>query len=374
MSDQIDRDFVQSMFPTLSSMTYLNNAATGIPPVTMLDAVTKYLHGRMNATGSFEQTLQLIKEDRMLLAKLLGGDYSQYGLVPSTSQGVNSFAHAVQYPPGSNIVLCDLEFPSNYIPWQNVSRLYNVELRVVKSRNGAATPDMFKELIDENTRVVAISHVQFGSGFRMPLRELADTVHAVGGYLFADIIQAAGWADLDLVREQVDCAAGQAAKWLLGPIGAGYIYLRDGLADDLMPRFLGWWGVEELTRFDYFERTPLRDVRMFQVGSPIMMAYVGMQESLKVVLSMTNKARESAALRLADYLRQRLDEDDVDHYDFGHNYNSPIVSCLLPNIDDVFNRLTDANIRVSLRNGRLRVSPHFYNTTQDIDRFMEHLR
>ncbi len=374
MANRIDSSFIENYFPTLSKMTYLNNASMGIPPVTMADAISEYIRNRMRAAGSFDQTLALLKEDRILLASLLGGNYSQYGLVPSTSQAVNSFAQAIDYPNGSNIVICNLEFPSNYIPWQNVSRLYDVELRVVRSKNGAATPEMFKDLIDENTRVVAVSLVQFASGFKTDLRELANAVHEVGGYLFSDIIQAAGWADLDLVRENVDCAAGQAAKWLLGPIGAGYIYLREGIEEDLTPRFLGWWGVEKLTEFEYFERVPLKDVRMFQVGSPVMMAYVGLKESLKVLLEIPNDIRETIAMSNADYLRERLSEETIDHYDFGEKYNSTIVSCSLPDVEKVFERLTKEQVHVSLRNGRLRISPHFYNTEDEIERVISLLR
>lgn len=374
MANRIDSSFIENYFPTLSEMTYLNNASTGIPPVTVAEAVSEYLQNRMKAAGSFEQTLALIKEDRTLLARLLGGNYSQYGLVPSTSQAVNSFAHAVNYPAGSNIVICDLEFPANYIPWQHVSRLYDVELRVVRSKNGAATPEMFKEMIDENTRVVAVSLVQFGSGFRTELIELADAVHEVGGYLFTDIIQAAGWADISLVKENVDCAAGQAAKWLIGPIGAGYIYLREGIEEDLTPRFLGWWGVEKLTEFEYFERMPLKDARMFQVGSPVMMPYVGMRESLKVLLEIPNGIRETIAMSNADYLRERLREENIDHYDFGEKHNSTIVSCLLPDVKRVFESLARERVYVSLRNGRLRISPHFYNTEDEIERLISLLR
>ncbi|MHA2134661.1 MAG: aminotransferase class V-fold PLP-dependent enzyme [Candidatus Thorarchaeota archaeon] len=373
MPDRIDPDFVAARFPTLSSMTYLNNAATGIPPKAAVDAITEFLINRTKAIGDLEATLNLLKEVRQLLATTLGGDYSSYGLAPSTSHGINSVAHSIDYPEGANVVLCDLEFPANYVPWQNLCRLHGLELRVVKSDTGRAPLDSFKEQIDDATRVVAVSHVQFGSGFRTDLHGLARAVHDVGGYLVADIIQSAGWADLNLVKEDVDFAAGQSAKWLIGPIGAGYIYVSKEVMDQITPRFLGWWGVEKLTDFGYSERVPFPDARMFQVGSPSVMSYVGMKESLTVVNEIPSETRERVAVGNADYLRKRLTEVDIAFYDYGSQSNSAIVSCEVQDVENLSKKLIGAGIHCSPRNGRLRVSPHWYNTQEEVDRFVESL-
>ncbi|UCE09794.1 MAG: aminotransferase class V-fold PLP-dependent enzyme [Candidatus Thorarchaeota archaeon] len=373
MPHGVDREFVAEMFPTLSSMTYLNNASTGIPPKPTIDAIKQYLDNRTKAIGDLDDTLNILKEVRQLLATILGGDYSAYGLAPSTSHGLNSIAHSIDYPEGSNIVLCDLEFPASYIPWQNLCRLRNLELRVVMSEAGQAPLDSFREKIDDRTRVVAVSHVQFGSGYKSDLGALARAVHDVGGYLAADIIQSAGWADLDLVKDEVDFAAGQSAKWLIGPISAGYVYVRREVMDQITPKFLGWWGVEDLTEFGYIERTPLPDARMFQVGSPSVMSYVGLKESLTVINKVPSEIRERVALANADHLRKRLTEIDVPFYDYGEKSNSTIVSCDLEDVESVHKKLVEAAIHCSPRKGRLRISPHWYNTTKEIDRFIEHL-
>ena len=173
MTDLIDPDFISELWPTLSKMTYLNNAATGIPPKNTFDAMKQYLDNRANAVGNFKETLSNLKETRQLLAQLLGGDYGQYAFVASTSAGINSFAHSIEYPKGSNIVLCDLEFPANYVPWQNVSKIYDVELRIVKSEEGGVTSEAIREQVDDNTRVLAVSQIQFGTGFRSDLKQLA---------------------------------------------------------------------------------------------------------------------------------------------------------------------------------------------------------
>ena len=373
MTDLIDPAFISEMWPTLKDMTYLNNAATGIPPITTINAMKEYLDNRFRATGgTFKDTLTNIKAIRMNLAQLLGGDYSQYALVPSTSSGVNSFAHSIEYPEGSNVVLCDLEFPANYVPWQNVKKLYGAELRVVKSTDGGVPIERFAEAIDENTRVVAVSQIQFGSGFRADLGALTKLAHDNGAYLSADIIQAAGCFETDLSKLNVDFATGQAAKWMLGPIGAGYVYVGKSVMDKIHPRFLGWWGVEKLQEFGYFDREPLADARMFQVGSPAMVAYIGLLESLKVLLQIPAQNRERAALATADYLRKRLSEMDIPFFDFGKKNNSATVVCGPPDVEKLNEKLREDRIFCSVRNGRLRVSPHFYNSTEEVDRLLAH--
>ncbi len=374
MTDFIDSQFINEMWPTLKDMTYLNNASTGIPPITTIEAMKQYLDNRIRAIGDFEDTLELFKGVRTALAKLLGGDYSQYAFVPSTSSGVNSFAHSIEYPSGSNIVLCDLEFPANYIPWQNVRDFYRPELRVIKSIDGGISLDDFENTIDEQTRVVAISHVQFGTGYRVDLDKLVKIAHENGALISVDIIQSAGCFDTDLSKLNVDFATGQAAKWLLGPIGAGFVYVSNEIMNQLRPRFLGWWGVEQLTEFGYFERRPLSDARKFQVGSAPVVAYVGFFESLKTLLKIPGKDRERAAIANADYLRTRLSELDIPFYDFGHKNNSATISCEPKDVDTLNQNLAKNRIYCSVRNGRLRVSPHFYNTFAEIDRLVDQLR
>lgn len=372
MTDLVDPEFIADMWPSLAEMTYLNNASTGIPPRTTVEAMKQFLDNRVSATGDFQETLALYKEIRENLASLLGGDYKQYGFVPSTSSGINSFAHSIDYPEGSNIVLCDLEFPANYIPWQNVRSLYGPELRIVNSKNGAAPVEAFAEKIDSNTRVVAVSQIQFGSGYRIDLESLVKTAHDHGAMVSVDVIQAAGCFETDLERIGVDFATGQAAKWMLGPIGAGYLFVAKSVMEELHPRFLGWWGVEQLWEFGYFERKPLPDARKFQVGSPTAVAYVGLNESLKVLAEVPDRNRQAKALENADYLREKLEEMRIPFYDFGAKNNSATVSAAPDDVEELQKKMVKDRVLVSVRNGRLRISPHFYNSKSEIDTLLQY--
>jgi selenocysteine lyase/cysteine desulfurase len=355
-------------------MTYLNTASTGVPSKPVLDAMNLYLTKRTKARWKTENTADLYDQVKTNLSRLLGGDASQYAFVPSTSAGLSGFGNAIDYPKGSNIVLCDMEFPSNYIPWQIISRLHGVELRVVKSNEGSAPAEAYAELIDENTRVVAVSHVQFGTGYRSDLKKLADLVHSHNGFLAADIIQSAGWDHVNLPGLGVDFAAGQPTKWIAGPIGAGYAYVNNEIMSQLHPIYGGWHSVKDHRNFGYFEREVKEDASMFEGGSPALVAYAGFNEALKILLSMPDQSGRFTAMENASYLRKRLDEKGIAYYDFGEHHNSPIVSCAPTDTETLESTLLKDGIITSVRHGRLRVSPHFYNNYDEIDRLVDRLR
>jgi selenocysteine lyase/cysteine desulfurase len=143
--------------------------------------------------------------------------------------------------------------------------------------------------------------------------------------------------------------------------------------DHVTPRFLGWWGVENMQDFSYKDRKMLPDARKFQIGSPPMMPYIGLEPVLRLLNRIPSEARMGTAMDRADYLRKRLSEAAIDCYEFGPGRNSPIVSCAPPNVDRLQKVLTKNRIHCSVRSGRLRVSPHFYNSRADIDKLMEQL-
>jgi selenocysteine lyase/cysteine desulfurase len=366
-------EHIRNLWPTLDSMTFLNTASAGVPSQPVLDAMNEYMVRRTEANWGAQDTANLYSQVKTALSQLLGGTQSQYAFVASTSFGISGFGNAIEYPNNSNVVLCDMEFPSNYIPWQIICRKKGIELRIVKSKDGVATVDAFADQVDENTRILAVSHVQFGTGYKSDLGKLAKLVHSQNGFLVADIIQSAGWEVIDLPSLDVDFAAGQATKWLAGPIGAGFAYVKEEILDELEPSFGGWHSVEDHRNFEYFERKIKNDASKFEGGSPPLVAYAGFNQSLKIQLSTSSSSIRAIAMNNADYLRKQLQEHDIDYFEYGSDHNSPIVSCKPDNVEDLESTLLKDRIITSTRNGRLRVSPHFYNYDDEIDRLVDRL-
>lgn len=369
----IDPTFIAAHFPTLREMVHLDNASHGIPPVDALDAMTRYFTARMHGTDTFDDVLAMLEDTRACIAKLLGGTPANYAFVPNTTEGINTVANSISYPPGSNVVICDLEFPANYIPWQNLRRFHDVEVRVVPSEDGAVPVERFASCIDQRTRVVSVSHVQYGTGYRVDVKALARVAHEAGALLCLDVIQSAGVLDMNLVDLDVDLAAGQGTKWLAGPIGAGFVYVRDGLAPGLHPRHAGWWGVDGLEDFSFSQdRTFYNDARRLQVGSPAIICYAGLGAALKVLLQVAGTEREREAMALASRLKDRMEDvPGCAPRRFEGGGESPIVAVQVPRVEMVQRALLDRRIFCSVRDGRLRVSPHFYNTPGEIDTLVD---
>ncbi|MHA1792552.1 MAG: aminotransferase class V-fold PLP-dependent enzyme [Promethearchaeota archaeon] len=364
-------DLIKNQFPSLENITYLNTSSEGIPPVVCLEEINRYFKTRLDGTSIFQEVIDMFKDVRGLLSKLLGGLPGNYSLITSTTDAINAAAHSIKYPPGSNIVLCDLEFPANYIPWFNLKNFKDVEVRVVKSQNGAVFINQFENLIDHQTVFVAISHVQFSSGYKVDLRKLTNIAHERGALVLADVIQSAGAIDLNLKKIGVDFAAGQATKYLIGPVGAGFLYVSDACLENVMPIYAGWWGVEDGENFGFFERKLLPDARKFQTGTQSIISYFGFKESLRLLLELGNETRQNLAMECANYLRKRLQEENIKYLAFSPDNSSHVVSCEIKSLDNSFKTLIKSKVYTSKRNGRLRISTHFYNKKEDIDKLLD---
>ncbi len=367
----IDDSFLDTHWPCRHVVANLNNAGEGTPPVLAIDAMTAYLKDKVEGNVSLKDIITMLDDVKVKLSQLMGGRPLDYAFMPNTTEAINAAAHAITYPPGSNVVLCDLEFPANYIPWQNLRQFNDVDVRVVHNVNGQVPVDAYAEKVDANTRAVAVSHVQFCNGYKSDIPALARLAHEHDAYLVVDVIQSAGVIDFDVDKMGADFIAGQATKWLLGPIGAGFLYVKPALQQEMSPRYAGWWSVEDVENFSFKDRQLAPDARKFQVGTPAMVCYYGLRAALGVLLQVPGADRQARAEGIARYLRKRLDEARVTHVDFPDERRSPIVACEPPDVNGAFKRLIKQRILCSVRESRLRVSPHFYNSQEEIDRLLD---
>ncbi len=250
----IDDSFLDTHWPCRHVVANLNNAGEGTPPVLAIDAMTAYLKDKVEGNVSLKDIITMLDDVKVKLSQLMGGRPLDYAFMPNTTEAINAAAHAITYPPGSNVVLCDLEFPANYIPWQNLRQFNDVDVRVVHNVNGQVPVDAYAEKVDANTRAVAVSHVQFCNGYKSDIPALARLAHEHDAYLVVDVIQSAGVIDFDVDKMGADFIAGQATKWLLGPIGAGFLYVKPALQQEMSPRYAGWWSVEDVENFSFKDR------------------------------------------------------------------------------------------------------------------------
>jgi selenocysteine lyase/cysteine desulfurase len=371
-------DEVRALFAAANNYTYLNSAAVSPMPSTAIAAINKQLadvaeHG----SEHYLEWIETKKRTRSLVAEMLHVQPEQIAFMRNTSDGFASIAAGLRWQAGENIVSFAREFPANYYAWRRVRDEFNVELRLCLERDGRIDMDEFISLIDSNTRLVAISSVQFASGFRADLARIGQAAKAVDALFCVDIIQGFGSMVYDLPAEYVDVACGASHKWLFGPEGCGIIYISDRARERVKPAIVGWISVE--TPWDFEDREqPFRpNALAWESGTGASSLYYGLEQSLKLLRDTGPSKIQSYLLDLTDQLCELVaGKDYVIVSSRLPGEKSPIV-CLKHRgglaSDEIAAQLQSQKIVVSPRGDRLRISPHFYNNIKDLERLVDAL-
>ncbi len=368
---------IRELFPITRRCAYLNHAAVSPLPQPVVEAMKLYLAAR-SVTGS--QALadwdERCEGIRLLAAQFIGAHRDEIAFTGSVSHGLNIVAAGLDWQPGDNLICAETEFPANIYPWTNLRRR-GVEVRFAPARDNRILTEDVAGLMDSRTRLVAISYVEFGTGYRNNLDALAEICHSHGAYLCVDGIQGLGALQFSVERTPVDFLATQAAKWMLGPVGAGFLYVRRQHLPSLDPVMAGWRSVVD--RDDYYRYdSPLRATgERLEPGSLNFVGLVGLEAALELLLSNGLSEIEARIMSLTDYLISGLEArgciiaSPIDH----RQERSGIVCFRHPAVDSeaLAGRLEAADVTVCRRGAVIRVSPHFYNSRAELDRLLSTL-
>lgn len=324
---------------------------------------------------------QRVEEARHAAARLIGAAAEEIALVPNTTAGISLVAEGFPWQPGDNVVAPANEFPSNLYPWMNLAQR-GVEVRRVEPVGGRLDLDRLSAACDSRTRIVTASWVGYTSGWRSDPAELAAMAHSHGALLFLDAIQGLGAFPLDVKAAGVDFLAADGHKWLLGPEGAGVCYIRRELLDLLRPQNVGWHSVRHQHDFSHIELDLKPAAERFEGGSQNIAGFVALGASINLLQLAGIEAVGQRIIELTDLACQRLEEiSAVIVSDRTPRNKSGIVSFDLPSrggaapdLMEIRRKLMGQHVLLSCRGGHLRISPHAYNTPEDIDRLIEAIR
>jgi cysteine desulfurase / selenocysteine lyase len=369
---------VRSLFPVTQHAIYLNHAAISPPPTPTIRAIEAQLKD-VNENGSinFRSWLAVKEQTRQLLAGLLGARPEQVAFMRNTSDALSTVANGLSWRPGDNIVTFRREFPSNIYPWLRVRDAFGVEVRMCEEREGRIDFSELESLIDRNTRLVAISHVQYASGFRMDLQRLGEVTRRHDALLVVDAIQALGVVPTDVEAEFIDVASGGSHKWLLSPEGVGYLYLSDRARDRIQPTLVGWISVIDPDDYLNFEQGWNRGALAWETGTGPAALLHGLKVSLELLTTtgVPNIARHLE--QLTDYLCERLKEKRYDVVSSRAAGEKSHIVCIRHrdgiSAMTLYSQLSARNIITAPRGDRLRIAPHLYNTSQEIDELIKAL-
>lgn len=369
---------LRALFPITERAVYLNHAAVSPPPTTTIQAVQAQLRDvHENGSLHFHSWLEVKERARELLAGLLGARPEQVAFMRNTSDALSTVANGLAWNAGDNIVTFSREFPSNIYPWLRLKDAFSVEVRMCEEREGRIDLEELEGLVDQKTRIIAISHVQFASGFRTDLERLGRVARQHDALLVVDIIQSLGVVPIDVGAELVDAAAGAAHKWLLGPEGVGYLYLSDRARERIQPTLVGWVSVPNPEDYLNFEQDWNRGALAWETGTGPAALIHGLKASLDLLHRHGPKRIETYLEELTDYLCERIQTKPYEVVSSRAPGEKSQIVCIrhTGNLSAMalYARLKQQNIITAPRGDRLRIAPHLYNSLAEIDQLIEML-
>ena len=367
---------IRELFPIVKNKIFLNHAAQSPLPKPVADAVKRCVE-EFSMFGNVS-TSEWDDCGKALFARLIGAKTDEIALVENTSVGLNIVANVLEYPPEAKVVTTDLEYPSVVYPW--LKRSLGVKIHYVKNVGGKVQIEDFEKAVDDKTVAVAVSHVEYANGFRNDLKALSQIVHEHGAYLIIDAIQSAGVIPIDVKRDGIDFLTAACYKWLLSPPGAAYLYVREDLIENFEPPYVGWASVKQeiFETVDFWDIWSLRlseTASRFEVGTPSFLSFVGAAEAMKMLLGFGIESIEKRVLKLTDHLIEAVKALGLElQTPEEPQYRSGIVNFKVGKPKEMVDNLKCNNIIVSARANGIRVSPHFYNTEEEIDKLVNEIK
>lgn len=362
------------VFPTAQTRAYLDTAAEGLPPLCVQAALAEYWQEKAKGTPGRHRHYEVQAQAEQAIATMLGAPASDVVLLSNTSDALNLFANSIQWKPGDEVLISDLEFPSGVLVWLRLRQL-GVKVVLIESHNGESHLEDWTAKVTENTKVICVSQVSYKTGTQIPFLEaLGAAAHAAGAYFIVDATQALGRVPVTV--KNVDFLVASSYKWLLTTHGLGIVYIAPALRDTIHEATAGWYSVEQVFYPDRFTTyTPKKTAGVLQSGMPNFPALYATNASANFLLNLGIANIDNTLKPLVTHLRRELHKQ-------GHNlltpanptYASGIVSLAHETPEAKMADLAEKGIIVWGGDGRIRISVHLYNDAGDIERLLAALR
>jgi selenocysteine lyase/cysteine desulfurase len=362
----------RQFFPITLSTVYLNHAAISPLSTYVSEAMKKFISNR--TTGDIDLHQKMVDErDRLKgnLATLINTKSHMIALIKNTSEGLNWLANGISWQKGDRILLFENEFPANIYPFLNLKR-HGIEVDFVPVQNGKINIEEIERCIHPKTRLLSISFVGFLDGFRNNLSAIGRLCKQKNIIFSVDGIQGVGILPIDVQEAQIDFLSNGGHKWLMGPEGCGFMYISSGLHERLNPAFAGWLSVKNSMDFLNYRLDFRNHADRYEIGTANTFGIVGLRAATDMLIEIGTEKIEAHLLDLGALLIEKMSALNFKYTGAtARDDRSGIYSFKGSDVDTLYKVLAERRIFVSLRNDCLRVSPHFYNTNEDIERFIE---
>ncbi|HEX7115831.1 MAG TPA: aminotransferase class V-fold PLP-dependent enzyme [Steroidobacter sp.] len=363
-------------FPLLEHKTYLNSGSYCALANSVKAAFEQYMNDRLEVGANWDVWVEKNEAVRALMARLLHATPDEIAITASASAGLNALASAIDFSGGRDkVVVSDFEFPTNAQIWHAQESRGARVVHVPRSQDGYIPPEAFAKVIDERTRLVAVTHVCFRNGARLDIPAIVRLARAKGAMVLLDCYQSVGSVDIDVKALDVDFAVGGMLKYLLGTAGIGFLYVRDSLVRSLKPTHSGWFAQENIFAMDITANRPAPSARRFEAGTPPVVNCYASEAGLKLLLEVGTRAIEKRVRALTRRCMERLHEIGWPSVTPAADERRGAMVCVPSRASGQLSlELLKRNIVTSHRDDNLRVCLHFYNNDEDVDVLVEALR
>jgi selenocysteine lyase/cysteine desulfurase len=370
-----DLERLRQRFPTLAHKTYLNSGSYGLLSLDVRQAFEQYLDIREDRGSDWPGWMEQQEALRARVARLLNASPDEIAITASASAGINAIASALDFEgPRNKVVASDFEFPTSGQIWHAQERRGARVVHVPEDPDGFIPLEHFERVIDEQTRIVAITHVCFRNGAKLDVGGIVKLAHAKGALVILDCFQSVGAIPVDVQALGVDIAVGGMSKYLLGTAGIGFLYCRRELAATLSPSVSGWFAQDETHTMDIHHNVPAPNAHRFQAGTPPVPNCYAASAGLDIILGLGVAEIEAYVRAISGECMDRLlragcqlatPRDDT--------RRGPTVAVRANDDSALVAKLAQSNIVTSSRDGNVRAMFHCYNDLAEVDTFVSTL-
>jgi len=359
---------IRKLFPITKSHTYLDHSAVSPVSLKAVEAANIfYEQAASHGAFVYEKWMEAIEEVRKKFSVMIGSDPNEIAFVRNTSHGISLVASGISWNEGDSIIIYKKEFPSNLYPWINLESL-GVRIKYIEPENREITLNDIIRLADETTRLISVSTVQFTTGFRIDLEPIGKFCRENNIMFFVDSIQSLGIIPIDVKKCKIDFMAADGHKWLLAPEGTGVFYCNKEVIDKVSPSLIGWKTVVNEYEYEKVDFSIKPDALKFEEGSLSVSGILALGGSAELLLDQGIENIRDEIQRLGGLIIENVKERGFELITPEDKNKRGGAICFSGPFDPSALRkdLCEKNIMVNVRGGGLRVSPHFYNTEEEI--------
>jgi selenocysteine lyase/cysteine desulfurase len=370
-----DWEQIRSRFPVLENKTYLNSCSYGAMSTDVKDALHRYIRDREERGTDWDYWVERNEKVRNAVAHFLGANPDEIAITTSASASINSVASALDFTGArKKVVISDFEFPTNAQIWY-AQELRGAEVVRVPERDGYIPAEDFASVIDEDTLLVAVSHVCFRNGAKLEIPAIAEIARKNGAMMLVDGFQGLGTYEFDVRASNVDFVVGGMLKYLLGSAGLAFLYVRDELVEKLVPTVTGWFAQADIFAMDSTRYDPSPTARRFEAGTPPVPNTYAAEAGLRII---DEVGLPAIARRITEITAAIIAEAKSEGYTLAvpedPDRHGALITLRSHDENAIVAALEKDGIVTSCRAGNLRISPHFYNNSDDLDTLFRALK